>query len=111
MGHPPEAMPSCLPLDPGPATLRCEAEFLPEIGYEEESARSRRQVGVAAKLACVGMEGHETRTARLSHQAVPTFGFWGVGRKVKEVEKVESELEVVFGMQEVPTTNPLACVS
>lgn len=35
-----------------------------------------------------------------------SFQGWG-GEEGKEVEQVESESEVVFGTQEVPTTNPV----
>lgn len=76
------AMPRRLP--PGPAARRREVEFLPEMGYEGEGARPRRRVGVAAKLACGGVEGQETRAASVSRQAVPSAsGSGGWGRKVR----------------------------
>lgn len=51
------------------------------------------------------------RTGDQSCQREPSggairFGVWGVGEEGKEEEKVESELQVVFGTQEVPTMNP-----
>lgn len=99
------AMPRRLP--PGPAARRREVEFLPEMGYEGEGARPRRRVGGGGKISVWG----RGRTGDQSCQREPSggairFGVWGLGEEGKEEEKVESELQVVFGTQEVPTMNP-----